>query len=306
MKVVVLSPNINVLFSPDQVAQLKSLGNTVLVDKIKPLEEVTELFDEEEKIVAIDPDFCEWKVPNEVLDKIPNLKAVCLQTTSFSWVDIKHLAEKNIPVTNLRGFSAQSVAEWAVMMAINLARRVPLLIKDGWKADYTKHQGMELRGKTAGIIGLGNIGTKIAEICEGFGMKVIYWSKSSKNPKYEYAELMQVMGGADFVFPAVANNEETRGMITDEMVNNMKPTASFISVVHQVYNHDLLVSKVKDGALWGYGFETPNPEFNNFEGNVWAGSELAWDTKESFSKNAAQWLESIQKAVQGNYETRVN
>ncbi len=97
--------------------------------------------------MAIDPDFCDWKFPNEVIDKIPNLNAIHLQTTSFSWVDVDYCKQKDIPVVNLRGFSSIAVAEWATMLTLTLARRLPVVIKDSWKLDYDKHRGFELRGK---------------------------------------------------------------------------------------------------------------------------------------------------------------
>ena len=88
---------------------------------------------DEERILAIDPDFSNWKVENSDLEKIPNLTGVCLQTTSFSWIDIDFLKNKNIPVMNLRGFSSEAVAEWAFLMALNVARKIPLVSQKGWK-----------------------------------------------------------------------------------------------------------------------------------------------------------------------------
>ena len=123
---------------------------------------IKELQSLEEKIICIDPDFCDWTVPNLVFDS-PNLKAVVLQTTSFSWIDIDYAKSKNVPVVNLRGFPSIAVAEWATMMVLNIARKLPIVIKDRWKQDYTTHKGIELRGKVAGVVGLGRIGTAIAE-----------------------------------------------------------------------------------------------------------------------------------------------
>jgi len=125
-----------------------------------------ELQTPEEKIICLDPDFCDWTVPNSVFDSL-NLKAVILQTTSFSWIDIDYAKSKDIPVVNLRGFSSIAVAEWVTMMVLNIARKLPIVIKDDWKQDYTKHQGIELRGKTAGIVGMGRIGAAIAENMAG-------------------------------------------------------------------------------------------------------------------------------------------
>lgn len=214
--------------------------------------------------------------------------------------------KKGIPVVNLRGFSSVAVAEWAMMVALSLARRIPLVVQDGWKQDLGKHQGFELRGKTAGVIGLGNIGALIAENCQGLGMKVQYWSRSSRNRRLKYVALVSLMESSDLIFPAVAQNEQTRGLITDKMLRRMKKSAIFVSIVHQVYNHELLLDLAREGRISGYGFETSKPEFGRYKGNVWAGPELAWWTEDSMKKNAEQWTEAIASASQGRYPTSVN
>ncbi len=307
MKIFVISPNIDTFFSNEQINTLKKSGEVVFHKQITPYEKVPGLFDgTEERILAIDPDFSDWKVPNDVIEKIPNLKAIVLQTTSFSWIDVDFTKSKGIPVLNLRGFSSIAVAEWATMMLLALARRLPIVVKDGWNQDYTKHKGIELRGKTAGIIGLGNIGTAIAENCKGLGMDVQYWSKNSSDDRFKSVDLEALMKTSDVILPVVAQNKDTQGMITDEMLKSMKKSAIFVSVIHNVYNHELLLEMTKNGDIYGYGFEDPKARFGNFEGNVWAGPELAWCTEDSMRKNTIQWIEAIVKAAKKEYPTRVN
>lgn len=306
MKIIILSKNSDLFFTEEQVEKIKSAGDTIFIKVIKPLLDIVELYSEEEKIVAIDPDFCEWNVSMEVIEKIKNVKAICLQTTSFSWIDIDQAAKQGFPVVNLRGFSTEAVAEWAVMMAINVARKLPLIIKDEWKQDFGKHQGIELHGKTAGIIGLGNIGTRVAEICNGLGMNIVYWSKDSKDERFSFFQLDKLMKSADFIFPTLAQNEQTEKIITDNMIISMKRSAIFVSIVHKIYNHDLILKMVQQNKLYGYAFETEKEKITDFIGNVWAGPELAWCTNESLKRNAEQWTESIINAANGKYPTRVN
>lgn len=307
MKIFILSPNYDTLFSSELKSKLKKVGIVVVQKEIIPFEKVKGLYDGgEERILAIDPDFCDWNVPNEVIEKIPNLKAVVLQTTSFSWVDGERIAELKIPVVNLRGFSSIAVAEWATMIIMNIARKIPVVAQDKWKQDYTKHQGIELRGKTAGVVGLGRIGTAIAENMAGLGMNVQYYSKNSKDKRFKSVTLEKLMETSDVILPAVAQNEETKGMITDKMLKNMKKTTIFVSIVHHVYNHDLLLKLAETGKIYGYGFETSKAEFGKYKGNIWAGPELAWCTEDSMRKNAVQWTEAIINAIKGKYPTKVN
>ncbi len=306
MKVIVLSPSIELLFTAEQKKKIKSVGDAIFIKEIKPLSDVSELYDNERKIVAIDPDFCGWTVPKAIISKMKNVQAICLQTTSFSWVDVAEAKKQSIPVVNLRGFSTEAVAEWAVMMSINVARKLPLIIKDGWKQDFSKHQGIELKGKTAGIIGLGNVGTRIAEICNGVGMEVIYWSRKSRDKRFSLTELPSLMKKADLIFPCLAQNKETEKVITDDLLRSMKKSAIFVSIVHKIYNHDLLLNLVKENKIYGYAFETGKEKMTDFKGNVWAGPELAWCTDGSMKRNAERWTDAILNASKKKYSTQVN
>lgn len=306
MKMIILSPNKETLFPPYLRQKLESAGTVIYVEKIKPLEAVTELFSgSEERILAIDPDFCNWTIPNSVIDAIPRLKAICLQTTSFTWIDVDYCNQVGIPVMNLRGFSTVAVAEWATMMVLNLARKIPLVIKDGWKKDYVRHRGLELRGKVAGIIGLGKIGTAIAENLQGLGMNVQYWSRKTTNNKFKKVLLPDLFKTSDVIAIALAKNPETEKLIPDALLKTIKKTAIFVDVVHEVINNDLVTLLAASGKIYGYGFESNKPDFDKYKGNIWTGPELAWCTDDSMRKNGEQWAESIVKASKGEYDTRV-
>lgn len=307
MKIFVLSPIVDVLFDEPKKQALAELGDVNFISDVRPLSEVTELYDgDEPRILAIDPDFCDWNLPNEVIDKIPNLQAICLQTTSFSWIDKEHAKQKGIPVTNLVGFSAVAVAEWATLVVLALARRLPVVIKDGWKIDYTNHRGVELRGKTAGVIGLGRIGTAFAEDMAGLGMNVQYWSNTTRDERFNYISLEQLMSTSDVVLLSTANNDQTKQLLTDELVTSMKRTAIFMTITNTLYDQKLMLNQVKSGKIYGYGFEDEKQPFGAYEGNVWNGPALAWCTDESMRKNVDLWINSIENAVEGKYPTQVN
>lgn len=92
MKIFLLSPNAGTIFTAEQRRKLAKAGDLVLERKRIPFNRVKGLMvGDEDRILAIDPDFCDWKVPNKAIDQIPKLRAVVLQTTSFSWVDVDYL-----------------------------------------------------------------------------------------------------------------------------------------------------------------------------------------------------------------------
>ena len=123
---------------------------------------------------------------------------------------------------------------------------------------------MQVKGKKAAIIGLGSIGTRIAEILAGIGMEVIYWSRKSRNDKFEYKELREIFKTADFIFPTFSVNEETKKIITSQLINLMKSTSSIVSIIGtNIFNTDLIFDKIKNNELYGFAFEEANSNLNN-------------------------------------------
>jgi lactate dehydrogenase-like 2-hydroxyacid dehydrogenase len=172
-----------------------------------------------------------------------------------------------------------------------IARKLPLQIKNEYKESFTKSMlQTQVEGKKAGILGLGSIGTKIAELLKELGMEVSYWSRKSRNSKFKYEELEDIFATCDFIFPAYAVNGQTKLIITDELLDSMKKSASIISIVGtEVFNLNTLLNKVKNNEIYGVAFEKANDNIANFEGNVMVTSPYAWYTKESFKNLIEVW-----------------
>ena len=81
-----------------------------------------------------------------------------------------------------------------------IARKVPLIIQNDWTMDYVNHLGTEIAGKKAGIVGLGNIGSRIGELAKGIGMDVTYWSRKTRDDRFTYVELDKLFAESDVVF----------------------------------------------------------------------------------------------------------
>ena len=126
--------------------------------------------DEKAKIIIYDPDYAGWEFPNTILQEVPNLKAIFLGTTDKSYVNLELCKEKNIEVFNIPKYATNSVAEYLVMYMFALAKKIPLQIKNENAQEFTDaFMQMEVSNKKIGIVGLGNIGTRIAEICSCIG-----------------------------------------------------------------------------------------------------------------------------------------
>jgi len=312
MKAFIFDPLWETLLTDDLKKKLDDSGLELVVTKeLAPLSDCKALFEgTEERILCLNPDYVKWQLGSEDYKDIPNLKGILNAATAFSWVDTSFADAQNIPVCNIRNFSTQAVAEWAITMLVNLARQTPRLIKDGFPLDYDKdfmkYRGVELHGKKAGIVGLGNIGSAIAKRCAGLGMEVVYWSRTPKQNEYTFMELEQLMSECDVVIPAMALNDETKGILTDELIGTMKSSAIIVTIQHDLFNQELVLDMVKSGKLFGFGFEAKPGSFDNYEGNVWAGAEYGWVTDGSMHNCMVAWTDNMVNAAAGKFPNKVN
>ena len=114
--------------------------------------------DNDEKILVVDPDWYNWDINASHLSKVKNLKAVCVSTTAYGWIDLKYCKENNIIVCNIPKYSTDSVAEYAIFLMMCLAKKFPLQLKKDYKMEYSIPMlTTEIRNKTVGIIGLGTL-----------------------------------------------------------------------------------------------------------------------------------------------------
>jgi len=311
MKAFIFDPLWDELVTDELLHKLQESNVELFVTKdIAPLSQCSELFQgDEERVLCVNPDYVGWKITSEDYMSIPNLKAIWGAATSFSWIDASYANSNNIAIVNVRNFSTQAVAEWAVTMLFNVARQTPRLIKDGFPLDFDKdfmkYRGIELHGKTAGIIGLGNNGVAIAERLKGLGLRVVYWSKNSRNNDFQYTELGEIFENADVIVPAFAHNDETDSLITAELLSNLKSTAIVIDII-ELSNRDVIIDLVKNGKIFGYGFEAKPGSFDKYDGNVWAAPAYAWVTDGSMNNVMTKWVENMVDACKGMYPNKVN
>lgn len=241
---------------------------------------------DEEKTLLIDPDFIDWNFPNEILYNCLNLKYVCLTTTTASYIDEDYLIKNNIKLLTIPKYSTNSVAEYLVFLMMCLAKKLPLQLKNNSKQDFSENfLQMELTGKTVGVVGLGNIGNRICEITKGMGMITTYWNRTPKKSKYQFVEIDDLFKNSDVIFITLANNTQTKNIITYKMLKSMKKTAILISGTGiELHNDKVVRDMLKNNKLYGFGAELPNKSYKDYEGNAMITSEYAWFTKEATEK----------------------
>ena len=165
------------------------------------------------EVLAIDPDlFGGFEKARErvtkVAESLPGLKSLALSTTSYGWIDLKYFRKRQIPVCNIPGYSRESVAEHTLALMLGLAKRIMVTDRKTQRGEYKLGMGFELKDKILGIIGWGNIGSRVAELALGIGMKVIAFNRSfRKQPGVKMVSLKQLLQQAHAISLHVIDSE---------------------------------------------------------------------------------------------------
>jgi len=169
-----------------------------------------------------------------------NLRLLCVTATGTDNVDIPYCESRGIQVKNVKGYSTASVVQHTFAMFFYLYEKLPYYdkyVKDGLYTEcpiFTHFAEVfhELEGKIWGIVGLGEIGKKVASVASAFGCKVIYYSTSGKNncPEYQQVSFEELLQTADVISIHAPLNDVTRNLFTYESFRKMKPEAYLVNV----------------------------------------------------------------------------
>ena len=214
-------------------------------------------------------------VDKQLIDSAPELKLICISATGVNNIDVDYALSKGIPVRNVAGYSTDSVAQSTFMHILSLIGGSPYFDRSVKSGEYSR-SGMftdphwnwtELSGKTIGIIGLGNIGRKVAVIAEAFGMNVCYFSTSGTGHCKEYPclPLDKLLAESDVVSIHAPLNERTNGMIGEKELAMMKPSAILVNMGRgAIVDEKALADAVDNGVIAGAGLDVfvvePIPE----------------------------------------------
>ena len=179
-------------------------------------------------------------VNEATIGKAGNLKLVCVTATGTNNLDKDYLAARGIAWRNVAGYSTESVAQHTFAMLFYLLEHLPYYdnyvkseayVGDKMFTHFEKHF-RELSGMTWGIIGLGAIGRRVAELAACFGARVIYYSTSGNNhnPEYEEVDFDTLLQSSDIISIHAPLTEKTLHLIDSTAVDKMKPTAILINV----------------------------------------------------------------------------
>ena len=200
------------------------------------------------------------RMSREFLNAGKKLKAVARCGVGTDNIDVATATELGIPVVYAPGSTTMAVAEHAIMLMLMVARRAARLnaeVRSGnW--DYRNGYGLalELGGKTLGILGLGDIGRRTAQLGSAFGMRVIYWSRSSRDEQFQAVSLDDLFRESDVIAISVALTPETRHLVDQRTIGLMKKGAIIVNTARgDVIDDEALYEALASGHLGGAGID---------------------------------------------------
>lgn len=198
----------------------------------------------------------------------PHLKVVANYAVGFDNINLAAAKKAKIAVTNTPNVLNQAVAEHTFALLMAVARRIVESDKfvrarkyQGWEPELLL--GRQLSGKTLGILGLGRIGSKVAQIgAQGYGMKIIYYDRGHTNRELDKrigsaaVTVRKLLTSADFITLHVPLTRETRHLIGKRELASMKKTAILINTARgPVVDEQALAQALKRGVIWGAGID---------------------------------------------------
>lgn len=176
----------------------------------------------------------------EVLKDAKNVELICEAATGYNNIDIEYAKKRNIAVTNVAGYSTQTVAQHTFALLLHLYDEISYFDNYVKSMDYSRSGNFtnitrpynDIDGKVWGIVGLGAIGKKVAQIAEAFGAKVIYYSTSGKNnnDKYKRVSLDELLEKSDIISIHAPLNGNTQGLFNYDNLCKMKKSSVLINV----------------------------------------------------------------------------
>ena len=259
------------------------------------------------------------------LEKANNLKLIAEAATGYNNIDTKYCNMRGIAVANVSGYSTEAVAQHTFALLLALNNKLAYYSDYVNSGEYSKQESFcnisnvfhDLSGKTMGIIGLGNIGRRVAEIAKAFGMKVIYHSVSGNKQDVDYpmVDLSELLLQSDVVSVHVPLNEKTRGLIDKAAFEKMKKTAILINVARgPVVNENDLLDALNNGDIMAAGIDVYEKEplsdespllYIKDKNKLLLTPHQAWGSYEARARLVMEISDNIREFLKGNKRNRI-
>lgn len=319
MKIVILERNS--VGSDVSVDCISDFGEVTVYGNTVTREEVKERVKEADIIIAN-------KAPldEETLKDAPKVKLICEFATGFDNCDLAYCSSRGIRVANVRDYCTAMVAQHTFAMALALSEKLPHYdnyVKSGAYSAQDRFSNFdipfyELEGKVWGIVGMGNIGRRVAKIAEAFGCKVIFYSVTGKSTCTEYRQVDfdTLLTESDFLSLHCPLSELTMNLIDEAALKKMKKTAILLNVARgRVVDNRALYQALVDGEIAAAGLDVVESEPLELS-NPLAGLKdsnqliitphLAWASVEARTRCVWEAHENIAAFLRGESRNVVN
>jgi len=207
---------------------------------------------------------CYAPISAAVIAAAPHLRGIVKYGVGVDSIDLKAAAGRGIPVVHAPDYGTETVADQAFALLISVARKIPRVDRDfkaaGWLWPEKKYQGVDLAGKTIGIVGFGRIGRAMARRASGFGMRRLihdpYVLPVDHAESLEFVSFDRLIEQSDFLSLHCVLTDETRGMLGPRALQKMKPTAIVVNVSRgPLIDEQALVEALAQGEIAGAGLD---------------------------------------------------
>lgn len=306
MKIAVIE---KIEMNDEQINRLRKFGDTTFYNDLPKIEQAIKRA-EDADIVIVD-----WTEVNSMLGHLPKTKLIALMSTGYDWVDVKKAKSLGINVTNIPGYATEAVAEHTFGLMISVLKNITRADKSVRNGEWIKEpfKGSELKGKTLGIIGLGKIGSRVAEIAHGFGMKVIANDNTPKNViGVQMVEIDDLLKRSDIVTLHCDLNPSSESLINERRLNLMKPSAVLINASNgRVVDTEALVKALNEKRIAGAGIDVlpkkPDKDDTLLQfDNIVITPEIAFNTSEALTRRVDICIDNIEAFIKGRPQNIVN
>ena len=251
------------------------------------------------------------KFPKSVLDGAPNLRMICSSGTGVEDIAVSEATARKIAVANVPGPSNRAVAEHCLALLFSVARAVPSQDHAVRRGEWKAIQGIELGGKTLGIVGVSGISSELAPIARGLGMNVISWSRNNDAGRAaaigsQAVSFDELLASADVISLHVRLSDETRNMMGAPEFARMKRGAIVINTARGgLIDEDALVHALNSGQVAGAGLDVfarePLPSGHPFltMENIVMTPVSAWSTVDASARMINQSIENVAQFLAG-------
>jgi D-3-phosphoglycerate dehydrogenase len=197
-------------------------------------------------------------MPTELVAQCPNLKhVVFLGTGAASYMNVDELKSRGVTVHTIKGYGDTAVAEHTIALMFDAARGVARMDRAVRGGTWSPLEGMQLNGKTLGVIGLGGIGAEVARIGKGIGMEVIAWNRTPRpEAGVKQVDIDTLLANSDVVSMNLTLNDDTRGFLDARRIARMKRGALFVNTARgALTDEQALIAALNSGHIRHAGLD---------------------------------------------------